>query len=75
MTVYWVKAKKHAYPYAEKRIAGPFGESGDAWAEMKRLAPLWPDCVLSTVHKNMALKRAAVLLNGPKIEPERTEAP
>lgn len=45
---WYVQGKKHAFPYAEAWISGPFEAMADAFAERDRLAPLYPDAALST---------------------------
>lgn len=44
---HYVKGQKLAFPYGTRLVAGPFETSGEAFAEMVRLRPLYPDANLT----------------------------
>lgn len=44
---WYVHGQKLAFPYGERWISGPFDASDEAWDELRRLRPLYPDANLS----------------------------
>lgn len=46
---HYVRGVKLAYPYAGRLVSGPFEDSERAFAEAKRLRPLYPDANLEVV--------------------------
>lgn len=71
MILRFTVAQKRAFPYATKRVGGPYESFEEQMAARPALAERYPDCNLSMKSENVAMKKAAALLGGPKIE-ERT---
>lgn len=46
---HYVEGQKLEYPHGKRLVSGPFDTSGEAWAEVERLRPLYPDANLSAV--------------------------
>ena len=46
---WYVKGRKYAFPYGERLCSGPFDDSGDAFAEARRIRPFYPDAHLDVV--------------------------
>lgn len=67
-TLHYAKAKRIKFPYAEKRVAGPFETRSEAFAAAKRLREKYPDCNVMPEARHLNLKDAARLLGGAQIE-------
>lgn len=46
---WYVKGRKHAFPYGERLVSGPFDESTAAHDEERRIRPFYPDAHLTVV--------------------------
>lgn len=47
---WYVKGRKHAFPYGERLVSGPFDEITPAYDELHRIRPFYPDANLDVVH-------------------------
>lgn len=63
---WYVHGQKLAFPYGERWVSGPFDASDEAWDELRRIRPFYPDADLSP-----RLRSGKTL---PEVKP-RTRAP
>lgn len=69
----YVTGTQKAYPWGKRDVSGPFDEFDEAWQEMKRLTPLYPDAILSVTTKRAAsLPVATPRTRPPGDEPDDT---
>ncbi len=57
---YFVIAQQLAFPHAKKRVAGPFEENSEAWAEKARLALAkeYPGCNLTAERRSVPIEKS-----------------